>query len=603
VSVSAISVVTEEGHASSVAGFARAGVVYVAWVTPTGVGNLHRIQWKPHTGANFSEVKSGFAAPFQNLSTVYIQPSDRVLVAWDVDSGTGDGQVFTAQFDALTAALLSGPTAVAIGARPSLALRGGVDGSDVLLTYGLRSKGVPYTRYSGDGGSVWSDATPVLTNQVASLQDVEIVPFDDNHLSMVQLGKASRRLAELGSLSRTRPLVGIAAHPSLADRYFVVEPNGSSDLSDLLRGGLSVKRDGSGVLTFDGGRVGVDDSVGSLALLGTSGLVPTVVASATYAGSPDGDDISTFSLVPAYTSTTELDGALGKLVSADVSTAFAYVAEYSDVANPTTGGTLVVLRLSDLVSASVLSGLKACRAVGVGIPPSGTPAIFVATSEGSLEKLRIYTENGLTPAPASTHALPARANAVRVELASATSGTVSVSMVDRLNIYTFTSLSGPLSLRSSFLLPTGGQFFKTRLAANGNIVCAAGTAGVVVFRPTGRMISQLIPSTLPVSFWKPFTAFPLNSLMQPTSPGPFSAQRYYFKATTGGTTTGYHPTLALTGTIADGTVIWTPQATIDPVVTDVAVDQPRSRIYAVGLCGGAASTNGRVWTLNAAGLV
>ena len=602
--VSAISQVAEEGFSSTAAGFVRAGIVYVVWASATGVGTQKKIQWKPHTAALYAEVISDIRAPFQSLSVLYIQATDRLLVAWDDDSGIADGHVYVAQLNAVTAALISGPTLVERGFRPTLLFKGGVQGAEIFLSYGLRTKGVPYIKYSSDSGATWGSAQPVLTNQVTDLADVESVPFGTSHVSMIQLGDSGRRVQEIGSLARTRPLVGIAPHPTLADRFFVVESNsGSADLSDHTRGGLSVKRDASGVLTYDGGRLGVDDTIGSLALLDTSGIAPAVVASASYTAGPTGDDVETFTLVPAYVGTSDLAGALGQVASADVSDTHVYAAEYSDVANPTTGGTFVVFKISDTTTATVLSGIKACRAVGVGMPLVGTPVIALATSEGALELLRIYTENALTPTLQATHKLPVRANSVKVVLTSATAGTVYVSMVDRLNIYTLDGLTSPLKLQTSFPLPSGGQFFKIRIAANGNIVCAAGTAGVTVFTPSGRMIAQSSLSTITVPFWTRNTVYPLNSLMQPNTPGNFSAQRYYFKATTGGTSGWFEPSLSLTVPVTDNTVVWTPQSIISSVVTDVEIDHVRQRIYAVGLCGGSGSTNGRVWSLDARGLL
>jgi hypothetical protein len=42
---------------------------------------------------------------------------------------------------------------------------------------------------------------------------------------------------------------------------------------------------------------------------------------------------------------------------------------------------------------------------------------------------------------------------------------------------------------------------------------------------------------------------------------------------------------------------------VDSVAVDVALDETAKRIYAVGNVGGDLGTDGRVWILNAAGLI
>lgn len=601
--VSAISQVTSEETASVTAGFVRNGLIYVVWATATANGSNQKLQWKLHTGATFSEVIANFTAPFKNLSVLYLPASDRLLVAWDDDPGDADGHVYTAQFNAVTATLISGPLTVATGFHPSVMFRGSVLDQDVILSYGLRSKGVPYIRYSKDAGTSWGSAVPVLTNQVTNLRDVEIVPFSNSHLSMLQLGDSGRQLVEVGSLSRTRPLSNIAPHPTLTNRYYVVEPCciNASDPSDTLRGSVLISRDASKVFILEGASLGAADTINHLALLDTSTIAPTVVGS--NSGTGNGDDITAFAVgatVGAALTNIDLPNAV-PAVSADLSDTYVYIAGQSDV-TPNVGQ-LVAYKISDQTNATFVTALAGARSVGVGVPPTGTPVIAAALLESAQETLRIYTENALTPTLQATHKLPMRANAVRVVLTSATVGTIYVSMTDRLNIYALNGLTSPLKLLSSFLLPSGGQFFSTRLAANGNLVCAAGAAGVAIFTTNGRLISQLTPSSLSIPFRTNSTAYPLNSLMRPTQDGNFSAQRYYFKATTGGTSASTEPKFALTGTIADGSVVWTPQALAGPVVTDVAIDQAAKRIYAVGQCGGNQSTNGRVWAISCRELV
>jgi len=227
-----------------------------------------------------------------------------------------------------------------------------------------------------------------------------------------------------------------------------------------------------------------------------------------------------------------------------------------------------------------------------------------AESGAAQEYLRIYLENGLTPTlQGSSHKIPAIPNCIKVVMASASVGVIYVSMVDRLNIYAINGLTAPLKLVTSFPLPSGGQFFRVRRANNGNLVCALGTAGVAIFAPTGRMVAQLVPTSLTIPYWTRLTNFALNDLMRPTPDGTFSAQRYYFKATTGGSSGWFEPSWSLTGTTGDGSVVWTPQAIAGPVVTDIAVDQARNRIYATGTTGGVKGTNGRVWSFTAKGLI
>jgi hypothetical protein len=174
--------------------------------------------------------------------------------------------------------------------------------------------------------------------------------------------------------------------------------------------------------------------------------------------------------------------------------------------------------------------------------------------------------------------------------------------VDRLAIYEFRGSSSPLRLVNSIALTGGGQFYGITTTTNGNIVAAAGNAGVLVLSQTGRTLAQLRVSGQVVDEWKPSTVYALNALVKTRATNQFSANRLYFRASTGGTSGAMEPPWASTGTMVDSTAQWQPVGSLDGVVTDVQVDETSKRIYAAGVSGGNAGTDGRVWVLDARGL-
>jgi len=341
-------------------------------------------------------------------------------------------------------------------------------------------------------------------------------------------------------------------------------------------------------------------------------------AAATGSAGPtgNGDDLNSYTLVPAAgTLNVDLPGA-SFAVGLAVSSTHGYVAEYAD--NSAVLGQLIVVDLSSGSTATVFTGVTAVRAVATANFLSPV-RILVATTESGVERLRVYHQLALTPPLIANTKLPARVNALTAipHPTDATGLRLLVSMVDRFNIYDYISASVPLVLVDSYRFSGGGQFFKSVVAANGNIVVAAGNAGVLVLNPTGKVKAQIQVSGKPVAEWKPNTVYTLGALVKPRARHPFVRNRLYFKVTNVGAGTGTsgtdEPSWLSAGIVYDpilpptagntNSLQWTSQGVMDGVVTDVALDEPAKRIFAVGVVGGDLGTDGRVWILGAGGLL
>ena len=602
--LSSITAITQEGQPSGLSSFIRSGVMYVFWQAPVSDTGLQRLNWKPHTAADFTEVTPTLAQAFHNVTALYHPASDQVVVVWDdalAVSGYTDGSLSTARFNALTGALVSGPTVLFSGSQPKLSYRTTASSECSLYYVTLKNGGV-YGRLSTDGGVTWQSGEPIITGQVSSSQRIEVVPYDSEHVAIAQLGSDTRPMAEIGMLQRTRPISSIVKHPTVAGQFFIGEPSkfDNTTLIDNLRGGLVLATDNSKLFHLDGVVQGTSDTFGAVALLTVTGTAVAVTASAGPTG--NGDDINSYTLTPvAGALNVDLPGA-SFAVALGVSSTHGYIAEYAD--NSGVLGQLIVVDLSSGTTATVFTGVTGVRAVAVA-NFLATPLIFVASTESGFERLRVYSQLALTPTLLLNTKLPARANSITVTVhpTNPTSVRVLVSMVDRFNIYDYNSAATPVLLVDSYQFQSIGQFFKSVVTSTGTVVLAAGRAGVVVLGPTGKTKAQIQVSGKPVATWVPSTAVSLNQLAQPRAQHQFYRGRFYFKCTTAGTTGAAEPSWASTGTMLDATAQWQPVAVIDGVVTDVAVDETTQRIYAVGVVGGDLGTDGRVWVLGAGRLL
>lgn len=602
--LSPISPITAEGQPQELSSFLRAGVLYVLWPLPINDTDLKRLHWKPHTGLEFTEVVPALSVNFRNVSAIYHPASDQVVVFWDdglAELNKANGNIFTARFNALTGALVSGPTQLFQGSNPKVSYRT-VAGNELTLFYLTAKSGGIYGRISTDAGLTWGSGEPILTNQVLKTTGFEVLPFDSTHISIAQLGADSRALSEIGMLQRSRPISSIVKHPSIANSFFIGEPSKFDNvtLTDNQRGGLVLSTDNTKLFHLDGVQQGTSDTFGAVALVTVTGASPAVTASAGPTG--NGDDLNEYSLVPAAGAlNVDLPGS-SYAVALAVSSTHAYVAQYAD--NSAVLGQLIVVDLSSGSTGTVLSSITGVRAVGVA-NFLATPLIFVATSESGIERLRVYQQNGLSPTLLLNTKLPSRANSITVLVhpTNPTGARVLVSMVDRFNVYEYTSSSAPVTLVDSFFFSGGGQFFKSVVSTGGSIVTAAGDAGVVVLDYNGKIKAQLRVSGRIVSEWVQNTAYTVGQLVRPRARHQFARNRYYFTCSSSGTTGNSEPAWATTGTMSDGTAQWTPTAVVDGVVSDVALDESTSRIYAVGSAGGALGTSGRLWILNARGLL
>lgn len=603
--VSAITGVTIEGQPQELASFLRSGILYVVWHSPNPLGQ-RKIRWKPHTSSDFTEVIADLTAPFRNISSLYHPATDSLLVSWDDglwSPGVSNATIFVARFNVTTGAVISGPNIVGPGTRPQMMYRNNTPG-DVFFMFSFLAKTDGVTvRTSTNGGSSWSEAAPVLTNKVIGTSFVEAVAYDDTHVSVAQLGGDSRALSEYGILRRTRPLSSILNHPSDSTRLFVGEPSRISSVSqnDNLRGNMVLSTDNLSILKIDGDAIGTSDSVGGIALLTKTGSAVPVSASAGPNPGTNRNRIVRYSLTPSLVSSADLDLNL-PAVSLDVSASYGYIAQYLD-SNPT-GGQLKVIDLSLLSTQSAfLTGISGrCVAVAKFLTPN---IIFAATTESSIERLRVYQENGMTPSLLVNYKLPLRANSISVTQHPDNTlwALLYVSTSQRLSIFEYRGSSSPLRLINSVTLIGGGQFFGITFAANGNIVASAGSAGVLVITPLGRVLAQLSVSGKVVNEWSPATVYSTGNIVKTRSQHQFSANRALFRATTGGTSAGMEPSWASSGTVQDNTVQWTFDGVIDGVATGVVVDNTAKNIYAVGTSGGPTGVDGRVWVLNARGLI
>ena len=601
--LSSITAITLEGQPQELTSFLRSGVMYVVWQAPINDTGLRRLHWKPHTGLDFTEVTPALAADFHNVSALLSPGADQLVVVWDdgtARSGVVDGNVFGARFDVLTGALLSGPTVLFPGSKPRLSYRVS-QGEQFVLYYLTAKSGGIYGRLSLDGGVTWQSGMPLLTNQVLVTTNVKVVPYDSEYVSIAQLGSDPRGLAEIGMLQRTRPLTSVVKHPTLSDQYFIGEPSkfDNTTLVDNLRGSLVLSTDDTKLYHLDGVAQGSADGVGAVARVVVTGTAIAVAASAGPSG--NGDDVNEYSLVPAAGAlNVDLPGT-SYAVALAVSSTHGYVAQYAD--NSGTGGQFVVVDLSSGTTGTVFSGVTGVRAVAVAnfLSP---PLIFVASTESGVERLRVYEQNALTPTLLLNTKLPARANSITVSVhPTPTSARVLVSMMDRFNIYDYTSASVPVVLVDSHRFSGGGQFFRAVVAANSTIIVAAGNAGVLALSPSGKVRAQIQVSGKIISEWVPTTVYSTNQLVKPRTRHQFSRNRFYFRCSSGGTSGLSEPAWASTGTILDSGAQWVPVDVMDAFVTDVALDETAKRIYAVGSVGGVLGTDGRVWLLSANGLI
>lgn len=616
--VSAITGITLEGQPQELSSFLRSGVAYVLWHSPISVG-LKRLSWKPHNALDYTEVVPALGQAFRGVTALYDPTSDHVVVIWDGGddvSGSHDGTLTLARFNPTTGALIAGPTVLFPGSQPKLSYRSATQDSNWLLYYRTAKNLGVYGRVSEDGGLTWNSGYPLYTGQVGETSQVDVVPYSANNASIAQLGAESRKLIETSMLARTRPLTSIVKHPSVANQFFVGEPSkfDNTTLTDNLRGALVLATDNSKLYHLDGVAQGTADGTGAVALVTVTGTVLAVAASAGPTG--NGDDLNTYTLTPAAsTPNVDLSGA-SFAVGLDVSSTHGYVAQYAD--NSAVLGQLSVVDLTSGTTAAPLSGIAGVR--GVAVANFLTPVlIFAATTESGVERLRVYQQNALTPTLLVNTKLTSRANFLSVapDPTNPTGALLYASLVDRLNVYRYVSAAVPLQLVDSLTLPGGGSFFQSKVATNGNIVVAAGTAGVLVLSPDGKIQAQTVCSGKFAADWTPATVYTLNALVKPRASHQFANSRYYFKCTNVGagpaTSGNAEPSWAATGIIYDpitpptagntNSLQWTPVGLTDGIAVGVALDEVNKRIYAVGSVGGVLGTDGRVWMLSASGLI
>lgn len=601
--VSAITGITQEGQPQELASFLRAGTVYVMWHSPIGFGQ-RRLSWKPHNAANFTEVSPSLGRDYRGISALYDPVSDHVVVVWDdglsLDSAT-NGSLYLARFNPVNGTLVSGPTLLFQGSNPKLAYRYRAQSNAWVLYYRTaKNKGV-YGTITTDGGYTWGSAYPLITGQVGDTSFIDVATYSGAHASVAQVGTDARKLVEASLLLRTRPLASIVKHPTIADTYFIAEPSkfDNTTLTDNLRGALVLSTDQTKLYHLDGVQVGTSDSIGAVARMSVTGTAMSVTASAGPTG--NGDDVQEYSLTPALGAlSVDLPGS-SYAVDLAVSSTHAYVAQYSDAS---TAGQLVVVDLVSSTTATVLSGLTAVKAVGVA-NFFATPLVFVATTESGVTRLRVYQQNALSPVLLVNTKLTSVANALSVspDPDNPTGALIYASLVGRLNIYKYVNSSAPIQLLTTLTLPGGGSFFRSKIASNGNIFVATGNAGLLCLSPDGKILSQIALSGKVVPEWTRVTAYSTGTLVRPREAHQFARSRYYFRATSTGTSGSGEPLWNATDPVVDSGVSWTAVGLVDGVATDLVLDEIAKRVYVVGTAGGNLGTDGRVWLVTARGLL
>lgn len=603
--ISAISIATQEGcHPDSVCSFIRSGVTYLAWVERDGPSaTSKRLRWKSQVSGDYAETIGSLTHAFNRCSIVYQAATDSLLVTWDDGGGQqalSNGNIYIGRFSFLTGAVLSEPKVLFAGAEPNLFLRG-TSPSELFLYFRTPKSAGVYGSLSLDAGVTWQSAVPLLMGQAQYTSGLQVLAYDDTHISVSQVGEDARFLKELSVFKRTRPLRSIVRHPTASNLFFVSEPSKLDDvvLTDNLRGKLQLSGDALSIFSLEGTRQGSSDGVGALAILNILSDSATVAASTGPTAGAAGKTLRQYAL-------NLTPGSINVTLSGDscavdfgLSNSHAYVAQYSDAS--TTEGRLSVVALADGSNAAALTGVAGVWAVAVAnfVP---TPLIFVATTESSVPRLRVYEENGLSPTLLMNVRLPERANGISV--APGSDGAIArvfVSMSGKFAIYDYYGTSTAIRCLDVLQFAGGGKLFSSVTAPNGNVFVASGSSGIIAFSSKGRVLSQTFVTGQYAPTWRAGTAVSVGDLIKPTSRSSFEPNRLYFRCVTSGTTSAVEPSWSVNSNVQDGSAVWAPVGKVDGVVTDLILDAPAKRVYAVGSAGGELGTDGRLWILSATG--
>lgn len=571
------------------------------WATPGRGAIAHSINWRKHDATEGTETVGSVVAPYGALSAS-IRSDGRLLVIFDDTVGDSPTPfVWRAVFDYATGEVVARPERLFLGAAPTL-LRVGDAGTRWTLTYYERESQLIFIRESEDDGLTWSQRRPVLNNKVRGTQSVAAYAFDDTHVMVAQLGDDAHQFFEIGSIDRTRPLARVV---SLAQgRATVIEAMqrtvaSTGQLTDTLRAPL-ISDDAGNIYTADRVRTGTDDGVAEIATYSVMGVIPLLQFSAALPAnaSPGANAyaLSTvdFSSLGAFLNLPP-DGK-SALVDFALTAANLYIAAYSDVNN---SGALIMQPLpSGTPVANFATGIF--RAVTTCGCVNGPDVLIAAYTDGTGEHVKIFTENPSgAPTLQGTHRMPSRVNALKLVMSTSTTGTLYVTMTDRLDVYLIDGLDQPIQRAGGWSTIALGTVMETKITSRGNIVAALGAGGVGVFSPTGDRLSQHTLSGVAADFWRPGVAHTVGDLVQPTPNALYAPQRRYFRCTVAGTTPSTEPLWHPTTAVVDGAVQWMEVGVVDAVVTSVAVDERLNRVYACGVVGQA--TTGRLYILGARG--
>lgn len=609
--VSGVAQVVRENYVKALNAFVANGVPYMIWATTNAHNGVRHLCWRRHSGADGTEVESATTGPYAAVAGIL--RGDGALLVVYTDGERTLPSIWATGLDLATGAVLLPPVLIAQGSSPTLLdLVSSAPGRHV-LTFAQRVEGTVYVAETDDDGVTW-EVRPVLRNVVAQTSAITGVTYDADTLTIGQVGVVPRALTELGHYDRTRPVVAIEKHPDLADTCFVVEATQrGTELADNLRGAICL--DPTGVTVSTRARLGVDDGVADLMLLGMAANAPTLSSSLLVpAGATPGAGLVRYDLAtmtpsavrePCFPATT------AAVVAHDCIAGHHYVAGYTDSALQ---GGLAVVRDSDGAIATPFVGAERGLAVAIREVPGdvgGAHAILAFAYEAPAGQYHltlgeVASAGGDFFAPQwnlATHLLPARPQTLLVVATAVGEGDIYLGMTDRLNVYHLSSFSRPVRLVATLPLLTRSRILQMVVTPRGNLLCAMGEGGVAVVSPQGAILSQIVPSGASVPAWMPSTTVALGALSAPTAASNYTAAPRYFKATQAGTTGPYEPPWGPTGAIIDGGARWQDQGDALSYVTGVTFDAARHRVYAAGVLLGAAGTTGRVWALDAQGLL
>lgn len=584
------------------------GNAYFVWSAANAGQGFRQLFWRPHGGTDGDEIGGAAVAPFGALSASLRADGTLLVLFDDGITNSNTVNVWSVRFDFATGAVLAAPTLLFEGATPQLMHLLSAPAGHWALTYANKLEGVVYARESYDDGATWTQERPVLNNKTRDTTEITAYPFDDRHVTVAQVGKSARKLVELGSASRTRPLGQVLLKTSGAVYAAEIAQQvvaGSNQVVDNTQGVLF--KDPNGLIWVGTRtRLGADDGVGDLAIYGVSGAAPALSTSVVVPASTAANQDDAIAFTPdALTVQTRVNGLVnGNRALTDPLTGLVVTA------NGVYGAGYIDMGLDDgQASFTTFGGVRTQLTAGPAhclatASFGGTTVVALAYFDDNAqsEMVRLYVDAPGGPGSfgVATHQMPMRINRLALTMTAADKGTLYVAAVDRLDVYIINGLDQPIQRAGGWSIVSLGQFQDVKVTPNGNLVAALGEGGVAVFAPTGDQLAQVRLSGVTAPVWTPSTTRVVGDLVQPTVASTYAPRRRYFRCTVGGASGKTEPTWNPGPAVTpDGAATWTEVGPLDAVASAVEVDAVLNRIYVAGVIGGRQSTNGRLYILAA----